>query len=206
MKISKSLVFFLLFLFSSTVAFANQPQISNIIPGNVYIPKGTVIKTELITPVNSGKNNVNDVVLFKTTESVVINGVEIIPLGTTGEAIVSKIRKAGAWGKGGKIELTAKSIKTINGIEVPLTLDVQKSGGGANMVLGVLAIGIFSGFLHGANQDIPAGTKFQVAVESDIDLGATDETLAETIHKYKPVIVTLQSADTSLPYPTATAN
>ncbi|MBP2651674.1 MAG: hypothetical protein H6Q74_2499, partial [Firmicutes bacterium] len=155
MKISKSLVFFLLFLFSSTVAFANQPQISNIIPGNVYIPKGTVIKTELITPVNSGKNNVNDVVLFKTTESVVINGVEIIPLGTTGEAIVSKIRKAGAWGKGGKIELTAKSIKTINGIEVPLTLDVQKSGGGANMVLGVLAIGIFSGFLHGANQDIP---------------------------------------------------
>jgi hypothetical protein len=192
MQISKTLVLVVLSLFCMSVAFADAPQITNVIPGDVYIPKGTLIKAEIITPINSGKNNVNDVVLFRTTESVVVNGVEVIPRETAGEAIVTKIQKAGSWGKGGKIELAARSIKTLNGIEVPLTLDIQKSGGGANMVLGVLAFGIFSGFLHGANQDIPTGTKFQVAVESDTDLQVTTEGLSDAIHKSRTSVVTVE--------------
>lgn len=191
MKVSKVLVFTIVMVFvCNLVGFASSPEISNLIPGNIYIPKGTLLKTEIITPINSGKNKVNDIVMFKTIETIVINGVEVIPKGTTGEAIVTKASPAGAWGKGGKIELAAKSIKTLNGIEVPLTLDARKSGGGANMVLGVLAIGIFSGFLHGSNQDIPAGTKFQVAVESDTDLQVTNENLAEVMKKSNIVAVT----------------
>jgi len=191
MKVSKVLVFTIIMIFAcNLVVFASSPQVSNLVPGNVYIPKGTIIKTEIVTPVNSGKNKVNDIVMFKTIETIVINGVEVIPKGTTGEAVVNKVRPAGAWGKGGKIELAARSIKTLNGIEIPLTLDVQKSGGGANMVLGVLAIGIFSGFLHGSNQDIPAGTTFQVAVESDTDLKVTNETISEVMKKSNVVTVT----------------
>lgn len=191
MKVSRVLVCAILMVFlCNLVGFASSPQVSNLVPGNVYIPQGTLIKTEIITPINSGKNKVNDIVMFKTTESIVINGVEVIPKGATGEAIVTKASKAGSFGKGGKIELAAKSIKTLNGVEVPLTLDARKSGGGANMVLGVLAFGIFSGFLHGSNQDIPTGTKFQVAVESDTDLRATNETLAEIMKKSNVVTVT----------------
>ena len=193
MRISKVLVVTLLMVFvCNLVVFASSPsspQVSNLVPGNVYIPKGTLLKTEIITPINSGKNKVNDIVLFKTTETIVINGVEVIPKGTTGEAVVTKASPAGSWGKGGKVELAAKSIKTLNGVEVPLTLDAQKSGGGANMVLGVLAFGIFSGFLHGSNQDIPTGTKFQVAVESDTDLQVTNETLADVMKKSNVVTV-----------------
>ncbi|WP_144390896.1 hypothetical protein [Pelosinus sp. UFO1] len=191
MKISKVLVFTIIMVFlCNLVGFASSPQVSNLVPGNVYIPKGTLLKTEIITPINSGKNKVNDIVLFKTTETIVINGVEVIPKGTTGEAVVTKASPAGSWGKGGKVELAAKSIKTLNGVEVPLTLDAKKSGGGANMVLGVLAFGIFSGFLHGSNQDIPTGTKFQVAVESDTDLQVTNETLADVMKKSNVVTVT----------------
>jgi len=191
MKVPKILVIAVLMVFScNLIGFANAPQVSNLIPGDVYIPKGTLLKTEIITPINSGKNKVNDIVLFKTTETIVINGVEVIPKGTTGEAIVTKASPAGSWGKGGKIELAAKSIKTLNGIDVPLTLDAQKSGGGANMVLGVLAFGVFSGFLHGSNQNIPVGTKFQVAVESDTDLQVTNENLAEVMKNNKIVTVT----------------
>lgn len=192
MKKLRVLAIGMLFLFCNAIAFADAPKISSVVPGNVYVPQGTLIKVELITPVNSGKSKVNDNVLFKTTESIVVNGVEVIPRGTTGEAIVSKVRPAGAWGRGGKIELAAKSIKTINGIEIPLTLDVQKSGGGANMVLGVIGLGIFSGFLHGANQDIPTGTKFQVAVEADTDLQVHNDKLAEVMQKNKVVTVTVQ--------------
>lgn len=191
MKVSKVLALTIMMVFvCNLVGFAESPIISNHIPGNIYIPKGTIIKAETITPVNSGKNKVNDIVMFKTVETIVINDVEVIPKGTVGEAIVTKVRPAGSWGKGGKVELSAKSIKTLNGVEVPLTLDTTKSGGSANMVLGVLAFGVFSGFLHGSNQDIPTGTKFQVAVESDTDLRVTNEQLADVMKKNNVVAVT----------------
>lgn len=194
MRLSKfiALVMVTLFLITSVVPVYASPAVSSVVPGHIYVPKGTIIKAELVNGVNSGKNQVNDVILFKTTESIVINGVEVIPRGTTGEAVVSKVSKAGYWGKGGKVELAAKSIKTLNSIEVPLTSDVSKAGGGANMVLGVIAIGIFSGFLHGKDQDIPAGTKFNVAVESDTDLGVDEEQLAGVMKKSKVVTVTVQ--------------
>lgn len=200
MKVSKVLVFAIIMVFvCNFVGYASPPQISNIIPGNIYIPRGTLVKTEIITPINSGKNKVNDIILFKTTETIVINGVEVIPKGTTGEAIVTKVSAAGSWGKGGKIEIAAKSIKALNGVEIPLTLDAQKSGGGANMVLGVLAFGIFSGFLSGSNQDIPTGTKFQAVVENDTDLQVTNENLAQVMNKSNVFKVTNPSEATQLP-------
>lgn len=175
-------------LVGSTICFAAQntsttttPAVSTVASGNVYIPKGTMIKCETITPVNSGVNNVGDRVSFKTVESLVINGVVVIPAGTAGEAIVKSVKRAGAWGKGGGIELEAKNTKTINNVEVPLTLDTKKYGGGQAMVVPWLLIGIFSGFIHGKNQDIPTGTKFTAAVDADVDLGVKPELLADAM-------------------------
>lgn len=182
-------------LAGSTICFAaldtqpSMPVVSTIAAGNVYIPKGTMIKCETITPVNSGVNNVGDRVSFKTVESVVINGVVVIPSGTAGEAIVKAVKRAGAWGKGGGIELEAKNTKTINNIEVPLSLDTKKYGGGQAMVVPWLLIGVFSGFIHGKNQDIPTGTKFSVAVDADVDLCVKPESLAEAM---KSSIISVQ--------------
>lgn len=166
----------------NSVVFAAQ-DVTSIVPGNVYIPKGTMIHAELITGVNSGKNNVGDIALFKTTENLVINGVVVIEKGATGEAIVKNVKRAGAWGKGGGIELSANSIKTINNTAVPLTLDTKQYGGGEAMLVPALLIGVFSGFVRGKNQDIPMGTKFVVAVDTDVDLGVTPELLATTMQK-----------------------
>ncbi|WP_371361961.1 hypothetical protein SRRS_32390 [Sporomusa rhizae] len=168
------------------------PVISSVVPGNVYIPKGTILHAELMTGVNSGKNNLGDKAMFKVTENLVVNSVVVIPKGTTGEAIVTKVKRAGSWGKGGGIELEANRIKTLNNIEVPLTLDTKKYGGGHGMVVPWLAIGIFSGFLRGKNQDIPVGTKFTVAVDADVDLGATSETLAESMKNTVVVTTTTE--------------
>lgn len=175
-------------LLSTSVAFAAQaveeatkPVVSSVIPGNVFIPRGTMIKAELLQGVNSGKNNVGDKVIFKTTESVVVNGVVVIPKGTTGDAVVASVKRAGSWGKGGGIELEANNTKTVNNVEVPLSLDTKKYGGGQGMLVPWLLVGVFSGFIKGKNQDIPAGTKFSVAVDSDVDLGVTPELLASAV-------------------------
>lgn len=181
-------------LVGSTICFAAEdaktasapaaqvtPVVSSIIPGNVYIPKGTMVQCETINGVNSGVNNVGDRVAFKTLESVVVNGVVIIPKGTAGEAIVKNVKRAGAWGKGGGIELEARHTKTINNIDVPLSLDTKKYGGGQAMVVPWLLVGVFSGFIRGKNQDIPSGTKFTVAVDADVDLGVKPEGLADAM-------------------------
>ncbi len=175
-------------ILTTPIAFAAQdaekvtkPSVANIIPGNIYIPKGTMIQAELIQGVNSGKNNVGDRTTFKLTESLVINGVIVVSKGTVGEAVVKNVKRAGAWGKGGGIELEARSTKTINNIDVPLSLDTKKYGGGQGMVVPWLLVGVFSGFVRGKNQDIPTGTRFTVAVDSDVDLGVVPERLASTM-------------------------
>jgi hypothetical protein len=131
--------------------------------------------------VASGVNNVGDRVAFKTVESVVVNGVVVIPKGTAGEAIVKNVKRAGAWDKGGGIELEARHTKTMNNIDVPLSLDTKKYGGGQGMVIPWLLVGVFSGFIRGKNQDIPSGTKFTVAVDADVDLGVKPEGLADSM-------------------------
>lgn len=182
------IVVIIMSLLSVPIAFAAQgieaaitPNVSSVIPGNVYIPRGTMLQAELLQGVNSGKNNVGDKVMFKVTENLVVNGVIVIPKGASGQAIVKNVKRAGSWGKGGGIELEANSTKTLNNIEVPLSLDTQKYGGGQGMVVPWILVGVFSGFIKGKNQDIPAGTKFSVAVDSDVDLGVKPENLSDSM-------------------------
>lgn len=150
---------------------------------NAYIPAGTSIPCELITPLNSGRNYQGERVLFKTTGAVQVNGTTVIPVGAAGEAIVSEVKKAGAFGKGGKVAITTRFVRSVNGAEVPVAFSLEKSGGGEGgwVIPAFLVLSVFAGFVRGKNQDLPAGTRFSVAVESDYDLGVEPDMLAETM-------------------------
>ena len=163
---------------------SNKPEqpsitVSNVLANHIYIPENTVIECELITPASSKKNKVNDILVFKTTENLVINNVIVVPRGTTGQAIVTKASRAGMFGHGGSIEFAPRVIKTINNIEVPLTFQVGNKGDDANMALGIIGLGVFSVLLGGKNITIPSGTKFNVAVQCNVDLNCTKDTLSE---------------------------
>lgn len=152
------------------------------IPGHAFIPAGTMIACELVTGLNSGRNSTGDSVMFKTTEAVVINGVTVIPVGAAGQAVVSNIRKAGSFGRGGRVTISTRSVKAINGADIPVRFDLSKSGGNEGWVIpAFLFVSILAGFAKGKNQDLPAGTRFNVAVESDYDLGVEVERLSEVM-------------------------
>lgn len=156
-------------------------MVNGIQRNHVYIPEYTVLQCELITPASSKTNKVNDILTFKTSENLAINGVIVVPRGTIGQAIVTKASRAGMFGQGGKIEFAPRSIKTLNGIDVPLTLDLGGKGDNANMTLGILGLGVFSVFLGGKNVNIPTGTKFNTAIQCDIDLNCTNDELEKTM-------------------------
>ena len=150
---------------------------------HAYIPAGTSIPCELITPLNSGRNYQGERVMFKTTGAVQVNGVTVIPTGAAGEAIVAEVKKAGGFGRGGKVTVTTRFVKAVNGMEVPVAFQLEKSGGGQGgwVIPAFIVLTVLAGFFQGKNQDLPAGTRFSVAVESDFDLGVEPDMLAETM-------------------------
>jgi len=175
---------------------ANVVNVSGVAPGNAYIPKGTVIDAELLTFANSGDNDVNDIVYFRTMQNVTVNDIVVLPAGSVGQAVVTTVRRANFFGIGGGIEIRAKYTQALNGAVIPLTLDLKQYGGSTTMYIPAALLGLHflgfggsqlkvAGLLRGENQNVPAGTKFQVAVESDADLGCTPDRLAAVMIKLR---------------------
>lgn len=172
--------------FAAESLMAPKPLLPEVGPGNAYIPAGTVINCELITPLSSAQNAVGQAVMFRTIESLNVANVPIIRYGTAGKAYVSIARKAGNFGVGGKIEMRPVSLKTIDGIEIPVVFGVninqyenltdidttmgakglQKAGGGKHFLAGLFSAGGVASVWYG--------------------LGASNKSVIDRYNKYWP--------------------
>ena len=192
-RLIAAFVTMILFLETSFVAYAEEykpyvPFSSSKILGNAYIPQGTAISCELLTSLNSGKNYKGERVKFKTIQDLVINNVKVIPQGTVGDAVVSDVSRAGAFGRGGRITIATKSLPTANGITVPVRFEMSKSGGGEGgwVVPAFLVVSVLAGFVRGKNQDLPEGTRFSVVVDNDTDLRVAPDDLQIAMYPPPP--------------------
>ncbi len=160
----------------SGTALADE-VVAGVLPGNAFIPKGTILDVETASTINSGDLAAGAIVYFKLQRALSIDRVVVVPAGTAGEAVVTDIRPSNFLGRGGGITLTAKSLRTTNGAEIPLTLDIKRYGGDDNLMFAVIFLGAkyqpAPAIFRGSDQVIPIGTRFQVAVAADADLGCT---------------------------------
>lgn len=161
---------------------------SSVLPGHLYIPKGTKLKVKLINDATSKKQKKNEIIPFEMAENLIINNVVIIPQGKQGIGYVYEAQKAAGFGRKGVLRIAGEEITTINGIKVPLKKGLQgkgKTDGGAVAVAAVVSLagGIF---MKGSNVDYKAGTQFEVEVMEDVDLQATPENLAEVMDPNRP--------------------
>ena len=167
---------------------ANKIVIDNVLPGHIYIPKKTLLNVELLEAANSKTHKKNQQVEFKTSENLIINGVVVIPKGTIGIGYVDEVQKAGGFGRKGVLRIAGKEIKTINNVTVPLRKGLEgkgKTDGGAVAV--AAAVSLVGGlFMKGSNINYPAGTDFQVEVRENVDLGVTQEQLADAMNPNVP--------------------
>lgn len=175
---------------AAPVQEADSQQQAAVVAGNAYIPKGTVLRAELVNTLDSAVCNAGDKFTFKLLHHLIIANKMVIPKGTVGEGIVKSVKRAGAFGKGGKIELEVLSIKTQSGIIVPLSLAFRQAGGGhepdlswydSNTVSATpaLTVGIMSGLAGGNNVQIAAGTKLTITLPFNVDLGPAQEETAK---------------------------
>lgn len=145
---------------------------------NVTIPSEVVIELKTLDDITSKTAREGDKLNFEVAEDVVVDGCTVIPAGMKGTATVSKARKAGWFGRNGKLELAFTSVRAIDGTPVPLIMGdksqeeykkaasaVGASAAGA-LILG--PVGLVGGFfVNGDNVTIPAGTVMYVETKTE---------------------------------------
>ena len=161
---------------------------SSVVAGHAYIPKDTNINLELIDPISSKKSKEGNTFRLKTIENLLINDVVVIPANQEVLGTITKARKNGMLGRKGRLEFKIDSIKTINGVDVPLTAEVKGKGHSDNGAVAVAAaVSLVGGlFMKGTNIYYEPGQKFVAVVSTDTDLNASVEDLPNAMNPSKP--------------------
>lgn len=168
-------------------------EVDTIPVGNAYIPKEMIVSVELVEELTSKKNRVGDVVQLKTLDNIIINDVVVVPAGSTVSGKVTKCTSSGLFGRAGKLEFTIDSVKSVNGIEIPLQYTDLKEAGSDDGAVAVAVVSLLGGlFMKGKNVSFPAGSKMSAKVVADTDLKVRLEDLAEAMNPAKPHGVIIQ--------------
>lgn len=171
----------------------DEQQVSNIPRGNAYIPKGTTIEVELTDNITSKTAHVGDLIPLRTVNNLIINDVVVVPAGAEVTGVVTKARKSGGLGRGGKLEFVVTSVKARNSVEIPLEYKAGKHGGGDGGAVAVFtAVSIVGGlFMKGKNVTYNKGLKFDTIVTADTDLKTSLDKLSEAMNNNYPHGVTI---------------
>ena len=124
--------------------------------------------------------------MFRTIENLNVENVPIIRYGTAGKAYVSIARKAGNFGVGGKIEMRPVSLKTIDGIEIPVIfgVDIGKYDSFKDIDTSLNPIGLQK---KGGGKDFLAMILSAEGVASIwYGLGASNKTIVNKYNSYWP--------------------
>lgn len=106
---------------SSPSAFTSSQE--EIIPlrGRIStIPKGTTMMVKLDQPISSFSTNLGDAVSGTLENDVFANDVVVVPAGSEVLGQVSNVKRAGRLGKHGELDIRFFSIKTPDGVVLPL--------------------------------------------------------------------------------------
>jgi len=163
-------------------------HISNMQAGEAYIPAGTQVSVATINELTSKKNKKGEQVQFKLLENLILNDVVVIPSGATVYGRLTDVTSSGFFGRAGKLIFSIDSVKTVNGVEIPLEyMGKIEAGSDGGAVVVTAVVSLLGGFLmKGKNVNIPAGTKFAAKVKNDTDLQTTLKDLKTAMNPEKP--------------------
>ena len=149
--------------------------------GQTPLSKDTLIKIKTVTPLDSKKNKVGDVVDFEVAEDVYAAGMLIIAKGALGSGKLLKAEPAQNFGRDAKLEVSFDNVEALDMTIVPTLLGekakketesmaIAAGAGVAGMILlGPIGL-VGAAFVHGKNVTVPAGTLLYIQTQSDVDL------------------------------------
>jgi hypothetical protein len=142
----------------------------------VQVPDGIAVEVELMQNVSSEELKEGDPVAFKVVRPVEINGVTVIKKDATARGHVVKVKKAGRWGKQGKLDWAMNDAISVDGTKIPLRFTQAARGDSKGGTVAVAAVattvllgpvGLLWGLKKGKPAIIPAGNKYTVYVDGE---------------------------------------
>lgn len=143
----------------------------------VKVPDGTPLEIELMTNISSATAKEGDIVDFTVVNPVVINGVTVIEKGAPARARIAAVKKAGYWGKAGRIGWTMQDGLAADGNRIALRMEKKLTGDskGGTVATATIVTAVvfwpaapFWGFKKGKNAVFPAGKRFEAFVHGDV--------------------------------------
>lgn len=141
--------------------------------GLLTLAAGTPITLAVAHEVNSSTHHQGDTFPLTVLNDVRIGDTIVIPRGTPALGEVTWRTGKGAFGKSGKLEFSLRYID-LGGQHIPVTGDYRQEGEGNTIAVGVgiIAIGIFAGFITGKRARVPMGRELMSQLAQPVQFTA----------------------------------
>ena len=142
------------------------------------VPAATLIRVSLVTPINAKNIQVGNIVEFKASEDVFVDGMLIVAKGAPGMGKVTKVKTAKNFGRDAVVEVDFEQIQAMDSTEVKTHIGTEAeekmegyamaAGAGiAGMaILGPVGV-VGAAFVKGRNVNLPEGTELYLQTKED---------------------------------------
>jgi hypothetical protein len=136
---------------------------------NAGIPIALVVSKE----VNSSTNHEGDIFALTVLNDVKIGDTIVIPRGTPAAGEVTWRTGKGAFGKSGKLEFSLRYVD-LDGHHIPVSGGYRQEGEGNTIAtgVGIIAVGVFAGFITGKRARVPTGRELAGQVAQPVQFTA----------------------------------
>ncbi|HEY3328394.1 MAG TPA: hypothetical protein VGK19_00090 [Capsulimonadaceae bacterium] len=166
-------------------------------PSSDIAAESTPVKVVVQQELKSGDSKEGQDVLFSTSTDVYSAAhILLVPAGSKAWGIVRKSSGHGAWGKAGKLDFSCDYLVAPNGTKVPLrsqSLAVQGKNNTNALVGGILALGVFGGFVKGRDVKIEKGAEFTMYIDQSTQLPAISDAGRATVPHNNPTVQPVSS-------------
>jgi len=117
---------------------------------------------------------------METSEAVMVQGVNVIPIGTPAIGEITDVQNKGMWGKSGHFTAQIRYL-TLNGRQIHLsgTFDDKGTAGGVAAVAVSAVVFLPAGFfMTGTSAKLPVGTPVKAFIDEDVALSFAAQTVA----------------------------
>jgi hypothetical protein len=137
---------------------------------------GTPIKLVLAQTISSSDASLGQTVAFEVVEDVLVDGIVVVPKGSTAWATVTAAEHKKTMGRGGKLDMNIDKVRLADGSKTLLSATKNAKGGGHQgaMTGAIVATSLilwpaapFFLLIHGKDITIPKGTAITAFVQGD---------------------------------------
>lgn len=141
--------------------------------GLLSLSAGIPITLVVSKEVNSSTDHEGDPIPLTVLNDVKIGETIVIPRGTPAAGEVTWRTGKGAFGKSGKLEFSLRYID-LDGQHIPVSGDYRQEGEGNTIAtgVGIIAVGVFAGFITGKRARVPMGRELMAEVAQPVQFTA----------------------------------